>query len=342
MTRLPAPVAALAAVALWSAAAAAERGEAYARTYESGPYRVTVEAEGGPVFAADRWRVRHRLEAPAGTTLRLPDIARTLGPFRVVERDAKAPRDTRGARLWLHELVLEPVAAESGILALPPLVFSFEDEAGDEDRPAVSLRVEQIRVDVVSVAPADADLLAPRDIAMPFDPPPEAASGAARASRTLWLAAAFACACALAAAWALRSRRGAAAAEPERQPLHLAALEALARLRAQGLPEQGRFDELYAAMTAILRHFVKARFDVDAPHRTTEEIAIAARHIALAPPLAASLSDTLRRGDSVKFARRVPSGGEAVETFDAVARFFERAGDGGMRAPPDFPPQGRG
>ncbi len=331
--------AALAALMLWSAATAAER-EPYTRTYESSAYRVTVEAEGGPVFTTDRWRVRHRLEAPAGTTLRLPDISRTLGPFRVVVRDAKAPRDTRGTWQWLHELVLEPVTVESGVLTLPPLVFSFEDATGEEGRPAVSLRVEEIRVDVVSVAPADADLLAPRDIAMPFDPRPGAAPSAARASRTHWLVVAFAGVCALAAAWALR-RRG-TAAEPQPQPLHCAALAALARLRAQGLPEQGRFDELYVAMTAILRHYVKERFDVDAPHRTTEEIATSARRIALAPPLAAALYDVLRRGDSVKFARRVPSDGEAAESLDAVALFFERAGDGGMRAPAGFPPQERG
>ena len=53
---------------------------------------------------------------------------------------------------------------------------------------------------------------------------------------------------------------------------------ALNRLRAQGLIEQGQFEDYYVQLSSIVRHYLEDRFHLRAPEMTTEEFLHDARH----------------------------------------------------------------
>ncbi|NWG75864.1 MAG: hypothetical protein HXY24_14895, partial [Rubrivivax sp.] len=77
-------------------------------------------------------------------------------------------------------------------------------------------------------------------------------------------------------AWALRQlrTRPAPPPEPERPtPAHELALSRLDELAAAGLPELGRIDEYHVRLSAIVRDYLAARYDLPAAESTTSEIA---------------------------------------------------------------------
>lgn len=102
--------------------------------------------------------------------------------------------------------------------------------------------------------------------------------------------------------WLKRRRELAAAPVPAR-PAHEIALEALERLRAS-LSEEN-YLEFIIGVSRILRAYIQDRFELRAPHRSTEEFLVEASesHL-LSAEHQELLGDFLRQCDLVKFARR--------------------------------------
>ncbi len=108
------------------------------------------------------------------------------------------------------------------------------------------------------------------------------------------------------------------------QPPHETALAALNRLRARHLIEDGKFQEYYIELSAIVRRYLEDGFHLRAPEMTTEEfLSTVAGDRRLAPAHRRLLADFLSQADLVKFARHLPTLEDSEGAYGAARRFVE-------------------
>ncbi len=308
-----------------------EAQETHLQTFDGRFGQVIVEVDSTAIYFADPLRVRYQVEALTGTAVTLPTVTETLGPFRVVERQASGPVSTADDMvLRRREFVLE--ANEAGTLFVPSLTFIFEGEEGGPSQ----ILTEPISVLVTAIVPDSADLTEPRDIAQPlraeFVPPSTDPSYG-------WVWWALAVALFIASLTVVLRRmlwRARPLGEDDRFTSHHIAQTALDRLRRRNLLEQDQFDAFYVILSGILRWYLEHRFEMKAPYRTTEETAAQARSNAPVSDHANWLVAVLRQSDAVKFARRQPTRDEATEMLEAIDRFVADTADNTVltHAPP--------
>ncbi|PTX96718.1 hypothetical protein DB345_05915 [Spartobacteria bacterium LR76] len=119
--------------------------------------------------------------------------------------------------------------------------------------------------------------------------------------------------------WFRQRKLAAVAAQPE-PPAHEKALEALRRLQAR-LSEEREMDFIIE-VSRILRVYIQDRFELRAPHRSTEEFLEEARiSDALSPEYRELLGEFLRQCDLVKFARRSAALKKMEILFATAERF---------------------
>ena len=105
------------------------------------------------------------------------------------------------------------------------------------------------------------------------------------------------------------------------EPVHLTALQALHRLKAEEGWTQGRAKEVQAEASLVLRTYLEGRFDLPAAERTTEEIAQLLPMSAVPPSWHVRLLTGLNQADVVKFAKgQLPDASHAA-TLDAYLEF---------------------
>jgi hypothetical protein len=103
---------------------------------------------------------------------------------------------------------------------------------------------------------------------------------------------------------------------------HVAALAELDQLTGMKFADPASADRFYVRVTDVLRRYLSARFHVEAPGRTTYELARALQEVpSLSEAQKAALTDLLSRADLVKFAKECPAP-EATENFVAELRRF--------------------
>jgi len=74
--------------------------------------------------------------------------------------------------------------------------------------------------------------------------------------------------------WNKRRQKAMEDQTPPPIPPEVEALEALSRLAMLNLPEQGKIQEYYFSLSAIVRHYLERRFSVSASEQTTEEFLV--------------------------------------------------------------------
>jgi hypothetical protein len=108
------------------------------------------------------------------------------------------------------------------------------------------------------------------------------------------------------------------------EPPHEVALAALLKLRARHLIEEGKFEEYYVQLSAIVRRYLEDCFRLRAPEMTTEEFLLAvASEGRLAPPHRQLLGEFLSQADLVKFAKHLPALQDSENAYIAARRFVE-------------------
>ncbi len=130
--------------------------------------------------------------------------------------------------------------------------------------------------------------------------------------------------------WSRRARRPApaAAAPSARVPVRdpsAEALAALAKLRAQRLPEAGRFGEHSVELTRILRRYLEATLGTPRPGDTSTELLARLGGGQLEPSDLVRLELLLSLWDRVKFARAPLDRSEAERCESAVEALVRRA-----------------
>jgi hypothetical protein len=298
--------------------------------------RVTVS----PGIAKLGERVTYRAEATgAGIRWMLPDSggAFTWGEARMGVargRPSHRPRFGLGARTpaiegstpdttWI-EIPLQ--VFELGVVAVPGLHFRYQIlQTG-----AITVgRLPTARLVVVPVLSASDSNATLRGLHGPL-----AAPWWERVPWRLVAAALLLIALAIALSlWWRRRRRRVPAALPQPSLTPAAeALAALAALRAEGLPAQGRFAEHAFRLGQILRRYLEATVPTTRPGDTTPELVKHLGDAGLPAEDLKRLAGLLRAWDRVKFAREPFTVEEATRTEAAVEAFVSRAPSGVEKA----------
>jgi len=102
------------------------------------------------------------------------------------------------------------------------------------------------------------------------------------------------------------------------------AYQQLEALRRENLLDKGLFKEFFTRVADIARHYMENRFNIHAPHMTTEEFLYSlgiSGH--LNEGQKAALKDFLDSCDMVKFAKYAPSVNEALSNFDLAKKLVD-------------------
>ena len=111
---------------------------------------------------------------------------------------------------------------------------------------------------------------------------------------------------------------------PPPLPPHVVAIKALEELHHQKLWQNGKYKQYYSGITDILRTYIAARYEFGAMEMTSDEIIAALRGIDNLPQKPAmDLTEILRNGDLVKFAKAEPDAEQNENDYWRAYYFVE-------------------
>jgi len=102
------------------------------------------------------------------------------------------------------------------------------------------------------------------------------------------------------------------------------AYQSLEALRRENLLDKGLYKEFFTRVSDIARLYMENRFDIHAPHMTTDEFLYylgITGHLNDAQKV--SLKEFLNSCDMVKFAKYAPTTNEALRNFDLAKRLVD-------------------
>ncbi len=273
---------------------------------------VTVRAQAEPaeVTIGDRVRYTIEVEAPLGTQLTLPVLAERIGAFDIVDfgpLPSQTLHDRARIGYWYTLTTFD-----TGRYVLPAPTVQVRSGEGTEQ-----VHGNEVTIEVRSLLPKDEGATDIRDIKPLVSPPAD--------RRPLYLgAASLATLVALAGGlWFLFNRPKRPYTVPPPPP-HEVALRALDRLWARRDLQEARWEPYYVELSAIVRRYLEDRFELRAPEMTTEEFLVAAgTDPRLTRPQRELLAAFLQQADLVKFARAVPSYGDAEAAYRSARRFVD-------------------
>jgi hypothetical protein len=275
------------------------------------PVTVRASVDHNQITIGDPIRYTVEVSAATDTEIVIPVLSGTIGDFTISDFGELPPRKENGRAVVSRWYTLTTFATGDLLIPAPKVHYRLPGEALQEAHG------DEVLVGVTSLLAKDPKATDIRDIKppqqLPFDWRPYGIAAAAVVVVGLLGAAFF---------YLLNRPRRQRVLPP--RPAHEVALTALNRLRAQGLVEQGRFEEYYVQLSSVVRHYLEDRFQIRAPEMTTEEflstLAIDGRLIA---PHRRLLGEFLSQADLVKFARHLPSLKDSEGAYDAARRFIE-------------------
>jgi hypothetical protein len=242
-----------------------------------------------------------------------------LGPFEVVGGDPEIEDKDLGSGKVRRTFRVKIAAYETGELSVPPVPVTYLGEGG----AVRTARTKPVPVKIES-------LLANEPDAQLKENPTPVSVVVLEDDYTLVYIAAGLLAAALGAALALfiRRRLRARAAyrpPPPPRPAHEVALEKLDRLATGGLGAGADLQGFYFQLTEVVREYLGARFGFLALEMTTEEVvAELERRAGLVRGLVlGEIAGWLTGADLVKFAKLLPSEGEARGALETAIRIVE-------------------
>jgi hypothetical protein len=243
---------------------------------------IGVDVRPTTVAVGEPFTVRIRVQAPAGTVIRFPDVPDSAGAIEAV--DPRALEDHSTSTVFDRTASYRFIAWESGRRVVPLGDVRWELTRGVESVP-----VGPVHIEVTTMLPADTAALVPRAARAPFDPPPQ------------WWRWGLGALGALAIAWMLRRalRRRRAPAPPT--DAFVEAQADFAAVDAQALPDAGEPGRAILAYAEVTRAYLTRRFPQATEGLTTPEYvqALAAHHLPILPEEVAAV---LQAADGVKFA----------------------------------------
>jgi hypothetical protein len=275
------------------------------------PVTVHGSVDRGQITIGDHIRYTVEVSAATDTEILIPVYSGKLGAFTVSDFGELPTRTENGRTITSRWYTLTIFETGDHLIPAPKVQCrtpgeGLRDAEGNEVLVGVTSLLAQEK------NPADIrDIKPPEEV--PFDWRPIGVGEAAVLTVALLGAGLF---------YFLNRPRRQRALPP--QPPHEAALAALNRLRARHFIDEGKFEEYYVQLSAIVRRYLEDRFHLRAPEMTTEEfLSAAAGDGRLIPPHRRLLADFLSQADLVKFARHLPSLDDSEGAYNAARRFVE-------------------
>jgi hypothetical protein len=251
------------------------------------PANVTITPSTDSVTVGDPVKLTVTVIHPAGTQVLMPQLEPNWGNF-VVRSQSPLETVDNGDGTATTTQIIDVRLFAPGTFETPPLTISIADSSGQVTEtavPPIPITVNSVLVD------GDAEL---RDIK------PQATLPSAFA----WPALLAAVGALIAAAVWFIARRVKESFD-NRLP-HEVALDRLAAIEQENLPENGRFKSHYTQVTDTLRAYVEQTQGIQATDRTTAEIEKELATTSLTTEQARQFTAILAESDLVKFARVTP------------------------------------
>jgi len=291
--------------------AAKQQRYAIDKTYRRGPVSFRIAADKKEMTIAEHLKLLLEVTAQEGYTARLPSFGEKLSSFGIVDyRDYPPSLEKDSTVVTRREYELEPFL--SGEYQIPPMAVSFWQRG---DTTTHKLESDTIRVQVLSLLPADKKNLEIKDIVSPLSFPSRwflwfiAGGGAAVAALLVFLL--------------IRGRKKREEKIPK-LPAHELAFRRLEALIESGLLDEKRYREFTAKVADIMRYYIEDRFGLRAPERTTEEFFAEAKEgLDIDEDKRKMLEKFLTYCDLVKFAALEPTADDVKHTFDTCRDFVE-------------------
>ena len=272
--------------------------------------RVLTALDTTLVSVGDRLQLTVTVEHAPGETVVWPDSL-DLDPFEILGAELLAPTQIEGRVVSGVRMVL--TVFELGDLAVP--AFDLSVEASDGTSTAVSTDAFGVTVQSVGLDEGG-DIRAIRGplgipIGLIYVLP--------------WLLLLIAVGAAAFWLWR-RSRKG---GSPDRRSViiprlpHEEAHEALDRLEASSLLEQGEIKQYHIDVSEIIRTYIEGRFDVYALEMTTGEVMAGLREANVEHGALVALEAFLNRCDMVKFAKFRPTSDACRQTLAAAREWVD-------------------
>jgi hypothetical protein len=261
------------------------------------PVDVEVQVVPADVKLGGELRYRATFRGPAGTQVYFPS-APDVAPFDIAPGGPQVTRREEGGRVEVTvELPLR--AYRLGQRKVPSIEVPVLAAGGE----ATTVTLPKQRVRVLSGLTTEAQ----PELALPGESVPVIATN----WTLVWLAVSAGAlvggtAIAFALLWLLRRRERAAAPPPPPRPAHDVALEKLARIERERLPEQGRVMEYYVRISEALREYFGGRYGFDGLAMSTTELLVALRPHDLQGVPPSRVQTFLEECDLVKFASFAP------------------------------------
>jgi hypothetical protein len=275
------------------------------------PVTIHASVDRKEITIGDPIRYTVEVSAAADTEILIPVLSGAVGDFTISDFGESPPRKENGRAVASRWYTLTTFEAGDHLIPAPKVMYRLPGEELQEAQG------DEVLVGVASLLAKDPKASDIRDIKppeeVPFDWRPYGIAAAAVLVVGL-LGAAF---------FYLLNRPRRQRVLPPRPP-HEVALTALNRLHAQGLIQQGQFEQYYVQLSSIVRHYLEDRFRIRAPEMTTEEfLSKLATDGRLIAPHRRLLAEFLSQADLVKFARHLPSLNDSEAAYNAARRFVE-------------------
>jgi hypothetical protein len=312
--KLIATIAAIATFVPVIASAAKTNEGIRATAVSDGPVTLSVSVDKSIAQVADPIQLVVKVEAPRGTRVQMPQLAKRLGDFEI--RNTEKLRDIPSAehpdkRFWAVRATLDTV--KTGNLEVPSLDVHV---AADAASPTFkTLHSKPIEIQITSVLENRADPAKFRDIKDTVDVAvPKDISHA----WVMWTAGSLGVAAAvtLATLLVVRRKRGLSPAEW--------ALAQIKDLRQLPTNDAADAESIYNELVDVVREFFELEFNVPTLSRTSREfLAQAANTVALGESPRKRLASLMSIADEIKFARYGVSEQQIRQALASAKAFVE-------------------
>ena len=289
--------------------------------------KLELEGETAQIDPARSLFLTLRLTTPPGVKSELPALRDRLRGFSLIEDFAEPARtlnDGSVCECVNLRLVPEPCAAEYAIapflVRASPRLLSRQSDDGSLSFVAGPLKF--------AAPPPREAVTGAMECEVEKDLPPLSWKLVGQVALSLIVLAALAAAVWFAVRYVARRVR-----EHRMSPIERAWVE-LERLIRKGLPGRGRYKDFYVELTMVVRRYVQRKYDIRAPHLTTEEFfAELDRSQQQTVEQAGCLRRFLESADLVKFAGVEATSEMADEATDSARGYLES--DAALHPVPD-------
>lgn len=287
------------------------------RVSEKGPVRMMVRVSPPEPRLSDLVHLEIEVSAPEQIEIKAPTFGNAVGDFvvRDYHEDSSGPSSESKDLTRIFRYQLEPV--HSGTHLIRSVVIEFVDhrDSSEEKDKVATIASDPIEVKVSTMLENQVPDLDQLEAMLPPQPLDEN-------QQYWWVWGLPFSIVVLLTAWKfVRRRKTQAVTDRKRSPEELAS-EALAKLLAEDLPQQGLFKDFYVRLTGIVRIYIEGTTGLRAPEQTTEEFLREIRTRATFPPeRSIQLQEFLEAADMVKYAGQQPSS-EQIELSIRRAQEF--------------------